>query len=152
MPEIENIEEESRKARKSESLPDLSAGPKEDVNENISREEIIEQTETTNPTSEISKSEIQIMEVHHHPKVEKKNFKEYFFEFIMIFLAVTLGFFAENVRENSTDREREKQYMQSMIEDLKSDTLQINAVMQEKRSRNMMIDSLVFLLTSPDGK
>jgi hypothetical protein len=32
------------------------------------------------------------MEVHHHPKAEKKNFKEYFFEFIMIFLAVTLGF------------------------------------------------------------
>ena len=29
------------------------------------------------------------MEVHHHPKVEKKNFKEYFLEFIMIFLAVT---------------------------------------------------------------
>jgi len=25
------------------------------------------------------------MEVHHHPHVEKKNFKEYFLEFIMIF-------------------------------------------------------------------
>ncbi len=25
------------------------------------------------------------MEVHHHPKVEKKNFKEYFLEFVMIF-------------------------------------------------------------------
>ncbi len=33
------------------------------------------------------------MEVHHHPQVEKKNFKEYFLEFLMIFLAVTLGFF-----------------------------------------------------------
>ena len=32
------------------------------------------------------------MEVHHHPNVEKKNFKEYFLEFLMIFLAVTLGF------------------------------------------------------------
>ena len=34
------------------------------------------------------------MEVHHHPKVEKKNFKEYLFEGLMIFLAVMLGFFA----------------------------------------------------------
>jgi len=39
------------------------------------------------------------MEVHHHPKVEKKNFKEYFLEGLMIFLAVTLGFFAETMRE-----------------------------------------------------
>jgi hypothetical protein len=50
------------------------------------------------------------MEVHHHPKPEKKKFKEYFFEFIMIFLAVTIGFFAENVRESITDKKREKQY------------------------------------------
>ena len=42
------------------------------------------------------------MEVHHHPDLhhKKKNFTEYFLEFLMIFLAVTLGFFAENVREH----------------------------------------------------
>jgi hypothetical protein len=33
------------------------------------------------------------MEVHYHPNVEKKNFKEYFLGFLMIFLAVTMGFF-----------------------------------------------------------
>ena len=33
------------------------------------------------------------MEVHYYPQVEKKNFKEYFLEFLMIFLAVTMGFF-----------------------------------------------------------
>ena len=37
------------------------------------------------------------MEVHHHPHVDpdshrEKNFKEYFLEFLMIFLAVTMGF------------------------------------------------------------
>jgi hypothetical protein len=34
------------------------------------------------------------MDVHHHPDLhhKKKNFKEYFLEFLMIFLAVTLGF------------------------------------------------------------
>ena len=30
------------------------------------------------------------MEVHHHPQVEKKGFKGYFLEFLMIFLAVTI--------------------------------------------------------------
>ena len=48
------------------------------------------------------------MEVHHHPHVEKKNFKQYFLEFLMIFLAVTLGFFAENVREQRNNREIER--------------------------------------------
>jgi len=32
------------------------------------------------------------MDVHHHPHVGKKNFKAYFLEFFMLFLAVTLGF------------------------------------------------------------
>ena len=31
------------------------------------------------------------MEVPHHPHIEKKNFKEYFSEFLMIFLAVSLA-------------------------------------------------------------
>jgi hypothetical protein len=39
------------------------------------------------------------MEVHHHSHVEKKGFKEYFLEFIMIFLAVTMAFIGENMRE-----------------------------------------------------
>ncbi len=46
------------------------------------------------------------MEVHHHAHPEKKNFKQYFLEFIMIFLAVTLGFFAENIREYVADHEK----------------------------------------------
>ena len=46
------------------------------------------------------------MEVHHHPHVEKKKFKEYFLEFLMIFLAVTLGFFAESYRDHIVDKDR----------------------------------------------
>ncbi len=34
------------------------------------------------------------MELHHHPHVEKKSFKEYFLEGLMIFLAETMGFIA----------------------------------------------------------
>ncbi len=64
--------------------------------ENIS-EETIPATETE---KKIQKKETENMEVHHHPKVEKKNFKEYLLEFIMIFLAVTMGFIAENIREH----------------------------------------------------
>ncbi|MBS1918113.1 MAG: hypothetical protein JST87_17720 [Bacteroidetes bacterium] len=61
------------------------------------------------------------MEVHHHPNVEKKNFKEYFFEFLMIFLAVTMGFFAENIREHFADKEKEHTYLESFVNDLSID-------------------------------
>ncbi len=61
------------------------------------------------------------MEVHHHPKVEKKNFKEYFLEFLMIFLAVTMGFFAESLREHIVNKGLEKDYIRSFYTDLQSD-------------------------------
>jgi hypothetical protein len=63
--------------------------------------EVENKSEVEQPKSEIEhpKSEIN-MEVHHHPEVDKKGFKEYLLEGLMIFLAVTMGFFAENLRES----------------------------------------------------
>ena len=66
------------------------------------------------------------MEVHHHPHVEKKGFKEYLLEFIMIFLAVTLGFFAESARENISSHEHVKELASQLISDLKNDTTRLN--------------------------
>jgi hypothetical protein len=66
------------------------------------------------------------MEVHHHPHVEKKGFKEYFLEFLMIFLAVTMGFFAESLREDVSDNSKEREYLASIIQDLKSDSATLN--------------------------
>jgi hypothetical protein len=65
------------------------------------------------------------MEVHHHPQIEKKSFKEYFLEFLMIFLAVTMGFFAENVREYFVNNGKEKEYIHSFYQDLSSDEVQL---------------------------
>jgi hypothetical protein len=89
------------------------------------------------------------MEVHHHPNVEKKNFKEYFLEFIMIFLAVTMGFFAESIRENLADHSKEKEYIQSMIADLKNDTAMLREVIDINMRRVSGIDSLSSLLNKP---
>jgi hypothetical protein len=98
----------------------------------------------------ITKTEIVYMEVHHHPELnhKKKKFKEYFLEFLMIFLAVTMGFFAEQIREDFTDHSREKEYMKLMIEDLKSDTVLLSSNVRLRHQRNEMIDSLIYLITS----
>src|SRR5580698_8932625 len=61
------------------------------------------------------------MEVHKHPHhvTHKKKWGEYLLEFIMLFLAVFLGFLAENIREHNAEKNSEKQYMVTMLEDLK---------------------------------
>jgi hypothetical protein len=69
------------------------------------------------------------MEVHHHSHTERKIWTHYFWEFFMLFLAVTLGFFVENQREHYVENKREKQYIKSFYEDLTDDEhdLQLNA-------------------------
>jgi len=86
------------------------------------------------------------MEVHHHPKVEKKNFKEYFLEFLMIFLAVTMGFFAENIREYMSDREKEHAEINGLVKNLTSDSVAIESALQHYQSSEMEIDSLMELI------
>jgi hypothetical protein len=66
------------------------------------------------------------MEVHHHPHIEKKNFKEYFLEFVMIFLAVTLGFFAENIRENTSEKSQANELAKSLYKEIYSDSISIH--------------------------
>ena len=82
------------------------------------------------------------MEVHHHPHVEKKNFKEYFLEFLMIFLAVTLGFFAENIREHIKDNEQGKQYIQSLVEDLEADTMRMGDIIQYDEAKITALNNM----------
>ena len=70
------------------------------------------------------------MEVHHHPDLhhKPKPWKEYFLEFLMIFLAVTLGFFAENIREYFSEAKKGKEYAISLKEDLIKDTVIIQSL------------------------
>ncbi len=86
------------------------------------------------------------MEVHHHPQVEKKSFKEYFLEFLMIFLAVTMGFFAESLREHLVDIKKEKEYIVSLKEDLATDTASLGRVIPLAQLQYEKLDSLCLLL------
>jgi hypothetical protein len=67
----------------------------------------------------------------------------------MLFLAVFCGFLAEYQLEHKIEKDREKQYMKSMIEDLRSDTAMLINNIKLRKERVMMTDSLVNLLRSP---
>jgi len=89
------------------------------------------------------------MEVHHHSHTARKKWTHYFWEFLMLFLAVFCGFLAEYKLEHTIEHQREEQYMRSMVEDLKADILMLEKNVTLRKSRLMMIDSLVELLNSP---
>jgi hypothetical protein len=82
------------------------------------------------------------MEVHHHPEVEKKGFKEYILEGLMIFLAVMMGFFAEGIREGIGDRAKGNEYIISMIEDARTDTAAIHWCIKANLARLKAIHSV----------
>ena len=92
------------------------------------------------------------MEVHKHPHdlTHKKRWAEYLLEFFMIFLAVTLGFLAENQRERVIEHKKEKEFISSLCKDLISDTIQLNDALFDRKRTIKNIDSLLYYLNMPD--
>ncbi len=94
------------------------------------------------------------MEVHKHPHhvTHKKKWPEYLLEFFMLFLAVFLGFVAENIREHLVEKEKEKVYIENVLEDLKADTAIYNNYTTNNKILFQLIDTLTQLIKSPDRK
>ncbi|MBK7679895.1 MAG: hypothetical protein IPJ29_10920 [Chitinophagaceae bacterium] len=65
------------------------------------------------------------MEVHAHTHTPRKKWTHYFWEFIMLFLAVFCGFLAENQREHMIEHQREKKFIRSLCSDLRRKTRQV---------------------------
>lgn len=120
--------------------------------------------ESENPAGEITPTadreninqsqETENMEVHHHAHHEgKKNWKSYLWEFLMLFLAVFCGFLAEYQLEHVIEHSREKQFMISLVEDLESDTAELNNAFKVCESVSRYTDSvLIFLSTYKIGE
>jgi len=84
------------------------------------------------------------MEVHHpHHPTHKKKWTEYLLEFLMLFLAVFLGFTAENIRESKIEGHREKDYIEGILQNLKDDTTNLNRRIPMLENRIHIMDSLM---------
>ena len=89
------------------------------------------------------------MEVHAHSHTDRKKWTHYFWEFLMLFLAVFCGFLAENFREHQVERHREKEYIVSLIKDLEYDTLQFNQTIKKTEGKVPFYDSVLLFLRNP---
>jgi hypothetical protein len=101
-----------------------------------------------------SKLQTEKMEVHHHPDLhhEKKPWKEYLLEGLMIFLAVTMGFFAESLREHINEKSRAHDFAVTLYADLKADTVEMRDYLRYHKTAVANIDTLMQLVSANEPK
>ncbi len=113
----------------------------------------INPTNQLNPNNKNPQNNTTNMETYHpHKAHQKRKIKDYFFEFLMLFIAITAGFFMENLREHFVERKKEKQFISSMIKDIQADTTSINNILAGNKLQLKGIDSLLDLLEQPFSK
>ncbi len=93
------------------------------------------------------------MEVHHHshPSTSsghRKKWTHYFWEFLMLFLAVFCGFLAEYQLEHKIENQREYKLMKSFMRDLAADTLRLGNIISGRLEKMWMMDSLSSILNA----
>lgn len=92
------------------------------------------------------------MEVHAHTHTERKKWTHYFWEFLMLFLAVFAGFLAENQREHMIEHQRAKVYATNLYEELKKDTASLNAVITNNILTYNKLDSFCLYSTEKEKR
>ena len=88
------------------------------------------------------------MEVHQHTHSPRKKWTHYFWEFLMLFLAITLGFFVENKREHYIEQVRVKEFARSLAFDIARDTANMTYISNRIKIQIKNTDSLAAYLKS----
>ena len=118
--------------------------PKPSVQEQKSEQNTSSETITD---TEKSETKIKNMEAYHpHGSHRGKKIKDYIFEFVMLFIAISAGFFMENMRESLSEHHKEKEYIGSLMKDLAKDTSNVQYRLKYNKSLIQGIDSLARLL------
>ena len=81
-------------------------------------------------------------------KRKTPSWKRYGMEFLMVFAAITLGFFADNQREKWGETARGVQYAQRLVEDLDLDSIRMEEVKVNYALKEQQINTLIPLMQS----
>jgi len=91
------------------------------------------------------------MEVHHHPHIptHAKPWKEYLLEGLMIFVAVTLGYGAENVREHYVETKKALISAKNLYVDVTYDSIGYarNTINRSRQDSSLMPFTTIIRLT-----
>lgn len=76
----------------------------------------------------------------------KKQIAKHFFDFFMLFLAVTLGFFVDNFRDNYSGRKTATELAGDLVQDISGDTVSIHLLLNRCEIKANKLDSLYLLI------
>jgi hypothetical protein len=97
-------------------------------------------TKTITPNQETENMDIHAQHLHHAPG---KKFWHYFYEFLMLFLAVFCGFLAEYKLEHLIEHQKGIQYIHSLEEDIRVDTAKLSALVADFEQKQSGLDSML---------
>jgi hypothetical protein len=91
------------------------------------------------------------MEVHRHSHTERKKWTHYFWEFLMLFLAVFCGFLAEYQLEHKIERDRSKQYIRSFYDDLNVNLTPFSRILEVNDEKTAALNNIFPCYDSMSG-
>ena len=103
------------------------------------------ETDTVNLNQETEKMEVHAHDLH---KAPGHGWRHYLFEFLMLFFAVSLGAYVENLRESILHKEEVKTHINSLVADLQTDISLLESGLDRNNYSAQMADSLIELLHS----
>lgn len=72
-----------------------------------------------------------------------KSLSKYLVEFFVLFIAVFMGFVAENFRETRLEKKHELMLMNSLLSDLKADSIKLQEVIEENNRKQNALDLFI---------
>ena len=91
------------------------------------------------------------MEVHTHTHTARKKWTHYFWEFLMLFLAVFCGFLAEYQLEHKIERDRGKQYIRSFYDDLHANLPSFSRILEINEEKTEAFNNIFQCYDSISG-
>ena len=121
-----------------EPLEDLTRIQQETSSAEVSQANDIDTVSTNKSTDQ--------MEVHHHSHHdhEKRNWKSYFWEFLMLFLAVFCGYLAESYHTHSINKDIEKRNMELVVDNLRDDVEKLKSNIRYQEQKVKVLDTLIY--------
>jgi len=92
------------------------------------------------------------MEVHAHSHTSGKRWSHYFWEFFMLFMAVSAGFLVENQREHFVEHQRAKIYAMNLHEELVIDTTRLSALSKSQIRTSNKLDTFCLYVTEREKR
>lgn len=126
--------------------------PTDELNTPSNDEEPHEIENPSTPVDSVDENKVRKIEETHRSSIRPIGLKKFFIEGLMIFLAVSLGFIADNIREKIGAKNQAKIYAASMLNDLEADTTELRNTIDYLTYASNNIDTLFRLLSTDDPK